>query len=133
MYLNIFSTVVDGYVLYAAMEVFGMASPHAAQTVIMVHANDSQGVKKKAGDLVDKYALFKAEFDESTTLPEEICNTEAPKEGYFADFPSVTRSMRMKREMTTRKFSACTKQSKRKQKENTPKPQKWVWSIYLVL
>lgn len=40
------------------------------------------------GELVHKYVLFKAEFDESATFHKEIGNTEAPLEGYFYRFPS---------------------------------------------
>lgn len=83
---SFFSTVVDGYVVYAAMEFFGMASPDAVPTV-----NICDSVKEKVGELVNKYVLFKAEVDECTTLHEEIREAETPQEGYVCRFPSCNK------------------------------------------
>lgn len=46
---SFFSTVVDSYVVYAAMEFFGMASPHVAPTLNIVWSNDSSTLKEKVG------------------------------------------------------------------------------------
>lgn len=89
---SFFSTVVDGYVVYAAMEFFGMASPHGTPTQNMVQANDSHTLKEKVGELVNTYVLFKAELDESTTLHEEIREAEARQaESFVCRFPSCNK------------------------------------------
>lgn len=90
---SFFSTVVDSYVVYAAMEFFGMASPHAAPTLNMVQTNESHTLKEKVGELVNTYVLFEAEFDESTALHGEIHEAcqEASEENYVCRFPSCNK------------------------------------------
>ena len=51
-------TVVDGYVVYAAMECFSMTSADAKLTLHMAQANDSHTLKGKVGELVNNYVLF---------------------------------------------------------------------------
>ena len=83
---SFFSTVVDGYIVYATMDFFGMTSPQATPTLNMVQAGD---LKKKVGELVNKYILFKPEIDISTTLHEELSReAEACQERYACRFPS---------------------------------------------
>lgn len=88
---SFFSTVVDSYVVYAAMEFFGMASPHAAPTLNKIRSNDACKLKEKVGELVNAYVLFKAELDESTTIYEEICEAETCQENYVCRFPSCNK------------------------------------------
>ena len=88
---SFFSTVVDSYVVHAAMEFFGMASPHVAPTLNIVQSNDSCTLKEKVEKLVNTYVLFKAEFDESTTIHEEIREEEACDGNYVCRFPSCNK------------------------------------------
>lgn len=60
-----------------SVDFFGMAYPHVAPTVNIIQSNDSCTLKEKVGELVNTYVLFEAEFDESTTIHEEICEAEA--------------------------------------------------------
>ena len=53
-----YHTVVDGYVVYAAMECFRMTSADAKLTLHMAQANDSHTLKGKVGELVNNYVLF---------------------------------------------------------------------------
>ena len=50
---SFFSTVVDSYVVYVAMELFGMTSPHVAPTLNIVWSNDLFTLKKKVGEPVN--------------------------------------------------------------------------------
>lgn len=86
-----FSTIVDSYVVYAAMEFFSMASPLAAPTLNKIQSNDACTLKEKAGELVNAYVLFKAELDESTTIYEEICEAETCHGNYVCRFPSCNK------------------------------------------
>ena len=88
---SFFSTVVDSYVVYAAMEFFGMASPHAAPTLNKIQSNDACTLKEKVGELVNTYVLFKAELDESTTIHEEICEAETCHGNYVCRFPNCNK------------------------------------------
>ena len=99
-----FHTVVDGYVVYAAMEFFGMTSADAKPTLHMAQANDSHTLKEKVGELVNKYVLFKPELDESTTLHEEIREAEACQERYVCRFPSCNKIYVHKSDVTTMRF-----------------------------
>ena len=58
-----------------------MAYPHVAPTVNIIQSNDLT-LKEKVGELVNTYVLFEAEFDESTTIHEEIREAEARQGNY---------------------------------------------------
>ena len=67
-----FSTVVDGYIVYSAMQFFGMTTPDSTPTVNKPQSNDSQSrgtlLKEKIEQLVNKYVLFKPQLEQSTVF-----------------------------------------------------------------
>ena len=99
-----FHTVVDGYVVYAAMEFFGTTSADAKPTLHMAQANDSHTLKEKVGELVNKYVLFKPELDNPQLSMKKFERQKHAKNAMFADFLLVTRSMYIKSDVTTMRF-----------------------------
>lgn len=57
---SFFSTVVDGYVVFAVMEYFGMTSPDGNPTQNVPGADGSQLIKK-VGEMVDKFVLLEVQ------------------------------------------------------------------------
>ena len=77
-----FSTVVDGYVVYAAMEFFGMESPHSTPSLnTMGPSNTPVSQKQKLYDavekLVEEYILLKVQ--PTTALFNDIEQSEIPQ------------------------------------------------------
>ena len=115
-----FHTVVDGYVVYAAMEFFGMTSADAKLTLHVAQANDSHTLKEKRGELVNKYVLFKPELDESATLHEEIREAEAYQERYVCRFPSCNKIYVNKKPRNNHEVSAHGLTMPRENEERSP-------------
>ena len=104
-----FHTVVDGYVVYAAMEFFGMTSADAKPTLHMAQANDSHTLKEKVREL-----------DESTTLHEEIREAEACQERYVCRFPSCNKIYVRKKRHINHEVSAHGLTMPRENEERSP-------------
>ena len=71
---SFFSTVVDGYVVYAAMEYFGMTSPDGNPTQNVPGADGSQLIKK-VGEMVDKFVLLQVQ-PEKILLEDAVRNED---------------------------------------------------------
>ncbi|XP_068693691.1 uncharacterized protein [Montipora foliosa] len=117
---SFFSTVVDSYVVYAAMEFFGMASPHATPTLNVVQSKDSCTLKEKVGELVNTYVLFEAELDESTTIHEEIREAEACHGNYACRFPSCNKVYIHEKRRNNHEVSAHGLAIPREREERSP-------------
>lgn len=92
---SFFSTVVEGYVVYAAIEFFGMTSPHGTPSLNMLHVQAEQDdvcaqLQEKVGELVNKYVLFQAQ-EESVLLHEAVREAEACQDSYSCRFPSCNK------------------------------------------
>ncbi|XP_044174453.1 uncharacterized protein LOC114950684 [Acropora millepora] len=76
-----FSTVVDGYVVYAAMEFFGMDSPHSTPSLNTMGPSNIVSQKQKLYDavekLVEEYILLKVQ--PTATLFNDIEQSEIPQ------------------------------------------------------
>lgn len=97
---SFFSTVVDGYVVYAGMEYFGMTSPQDTPSVNILHVPDEEEdacvrgqLYEKVGELVDRFVLFEAQQESAALLHDAIQEAEAqPQDGYSCRYPSCDKN-----------------------------------------
>ncbi|XP_078356450.1 uncharacterized protein LOC144641297 [Oculina patagonica] len=90
---SFFNTVVEGYVVYAAMLFFGMASPHATPSLHLIDKKDDicTQLQRQVGELVNKFVLFQAQ-EESVLLHEDVREAEAHQGNFSCRFPSCNKS-----------------------------------------
>lgn len=81
-----------GYVVYAAMVLFGMASPHASPSLHLIDKKDDicTQLQRQVGELVNKYVLFQVQ-EESVLLHEDVREQKHMKVTLVVDFLLATR------------------------------------------
>ena len=100
----LFHTVVDGYVVYVAMEFLDMTSADGKLTLRVPQANDSYTLKEKVGELVNKYVFLNQNSINPQHSMKKFERQKHAKNPRFADFLLVTRSVHMKSEVTAMRF-----------------------------